>query len=90
MFYFLPSFPFHPATDHPVLTQLSNMSVELPPLPWERSALAPHISEETIDYHYGKHHAAYVTKLNGMIKVRSLFLCPLLVVGQTRRAYMHA
>ncbi|GAB5034748.1 superoxide dismutase [Nannochloropsis oceanica] len=44
------------------------MSVELPPLPWERSALAPHISEETIDYHYGKHHAAYVTKLNGMIK----------------------
>lgn len=78
------------------------MAIELPPLPWEKNALAPHISEETIDYHYGyvnehaghlsiqaghppidsflrlipsllpsqhsKHHAAYVTKLNGLIK----------------------
>ena len=51
------------------------MAIQLPLLPWEKSALAPHISEETIDYHYGKHHAAYVTKLNGMIKVRSVPLC---------------
>ena len=43
------------------------MSFELPALPYARDALAPHISEETIDYHYGKHHQAYVTKLNGMI-----------------------
>ena len=43
------------------------MAFELPPLPYEKSALAPHISEETLDYHYGKHHNAYVTKLNGMI-----------------------
>ncbi len=43
------------------------MSIELPALPYARDALAPHISEETIDYHYGKHHNAYVTNLNGMI-----------------------
>ncbi|NJD30583.1 MAG: superoxide dismutase [Fe] [Gammaproteobacteria bacterium] len=44
------------------------MAIELPPLPWPRDALAPHISAETIDYHYGKHHQAYVTNLNGLIK----------------------
>lgn len=37
----------------------------LPPLPYKRDALKPYISEETLDYHYGKHHATYVTKLNG-------------------------
>lgn len=40
------------------------MAFELPPLPYEKTALAPHISSETLDYHYGKHHQAYVTKLN--------------------------
>jgi Fe-Mn family superoxide dismutase len=44
------------------------MAIELPPLPWPREALAPHISAETIDYHYGKHHQAYVTNLNNLIK----------------------
>jgi Fe-Mn family superoxide dismutase len=44
------------------------MAIVLPPLPWARDALAPHISAETIDYHYGKHHQAYVTNLNGLIK----------------------
>jgi len=44
------------------------MAIELPPLPWAREALAPHISAETIDYHYGKHHQTYVTNLNNMIK----------------------
>lgn len=44
------------------------MSIELPALPYARNALAPHISEETIDYHYGKHHQAYVNNLNGMIE----------------------
>tara|TARA_R110002110_G_scaffold133783_1_gene316447 strand:- start:50925 stop:51506 length:582 start_codon:yes stop_codon:yes gene_type:complete len=43
------------------------MAFELPALPYPRDALAPHISEETIDYHYGKHHNTYVEKLNGMI-----------------------
>lgn len=44
------------------------MSIELPALPYTRDALAPHISAETIDYHYGKHHNAYVVNLNGMIE----------------------
>ena len=39
----------------------------LPPLPWEKDALEPHISAETIDYHYGKHHLAYVNKLNELL-----------------------
>lgn len=43
------------------------MSHTLPELPYPRSALAPHISEETLDYHYGKHHQTYVTNLNGLI-----------------------
>ncbi len=44
------------------------MAIELPPLPWARDALAPHMSAETIDYHYGKHHQTYVTNTNNMIK----------------------
>ena len=44
------------------------MAIELPALPWAREALAPHISAETIDYHYGKHHQTYVTNLNNLIK----------------------
>ena len=44
------------------------MEHKLPELPWEKTALQPHISAETIDYHYGKHHNAYVTKLNAGIK----------------------
>ncbi|MEP4892496.1 MAG: Fe-Mn family superoxide dismutase [Aliiglaciecola sp.] len=44
------------------------MAFELPPLPYERNALEPHISSETLDYHYGKHHATYVTKLNGLVE----------------------
>jgi len=43
------------------------MSIELPALPYEKNALEPHISAETLEYHYGKHHQTYVTKLNEMI-----------------------
>jgi superoxide dismutase, Fe-Mn family len=43
------------------------MTFELPTLPYARDALAPHISAETIDYHYGKHHNTYVEKLNGLV-----------------------
>jgi Fe-Mn family superoxide dismutase len=39
----------------------------LPPLPYDRQALEPYLSAETLDYHYGKHHAAYVTNLNNLI-----------------------
>ena len=44
------------------------MEHALPELPYARNALAPHISEETFDFHYGKHHQAYVTNLNNLIK----------------------
>ena len=40
------------------------MAIELPPLPYDRSALEPHISAETVDFHYGKHQRAYVDRLN--------------------------
>lgn len=43
------------------------MPFTLPELPYEKDALAPHISKETLDYHYGKHHQAYVTNLNKLI-----------------------
>ena len=44
------------------------MAFELPALPYEQNALEPHISAETLEYHYGKHHATYVTKLNGLVE----------------------
>ena len=44
------------------------MSFELPALPYAKDALAPHISAETLEYHYGKHHQTYVTNLNNLIK----------------------
>jgi len=44
------------------------MQHQLPPLPYALDALQPHISKETLEFHYGKHHAAYVTNLNNLIK----------------------
>ena len=44
------------------------MEHKLPPLPYSLDALQPHISKETLEYHYGKHHQAYVTNLNNLIK----------------------
>ncbi len=44
------------------------MEHKLPALPYAMDALAPHISKETFEYHYGKHHQAYVTNLNNLIK----------------------
>lgn len=43
------------------------MAFELPALPYANDALAPHISAETIEYHYGKHHQTYITNLNNLI-----------------------
>ena len=43
------------------------MTIALPDLPYALDALAPHISADTLGYHYGKHHAGYVDKLNGFI-----------------------
>lgn len=44
------------------------MAFKLPDLPFGKDSLAPHMSSETLDYHYGKHHNAYVTKANGAIE----------------------
>jgi Fe-Mn family superoxide dismutase len=48
------------------------MAFTLPDLPFARDALEPHMSGETLDYHYGKHHKAYVEKTNGMIGEKGL------------------
>ncbi len=44
------------------------MAIELPALPYEKNALAPYISAETLDFHHGKHHNAYVVNLNNLIQ----------------------
>lgn len=44
------------------------MEHTLPALPYAKDALTPHLSAETLDFHYGKHHNAYVTNLNNLIK----------------------
>ncbi|STY27873.1 superoxide dismutase, iron [Legionella wadsworthii] len=44
------------------------MPFTLPELPYDKNALEPHISGETLEYHYGKHHQAYVTNLNKLIQ----------------------
>ena len=44
------------------------MAFELPALPYEKNALEPHISAETLEFHHCKHHATYVTKLNGLVE----------------------
>ena len=45
------------------------MAFKLPPLPYAQDALEPHCSAETLSFHHGKHHNAYVTKLNELIEV---------------------
>ncbi len=44
------------------------MAFTLPNLPYAKDALEPHISAETLEYHYGKHHQTYVDKLNGLVE----------------------
>ena len=44
------------------------MAFELPPLPYAKTALEPHMSAQTLDFHHGKHHQAYVTNLNNLVK----------------------
>jgi len=48
------------------------MTFVLPPLPYDRAALEPHMSPETLDFHYGKHHKAYLDKINGWIGEKGL------------------
>ncbi len=47
------------------------MAFTLPELPYAKDALSPHISAETLDFHHGKHHQAYVTKLNSLVEADS-------------------
>ena len=44
------------------------MAFILPPLPYEMNALEPHISSETLEFHYGKHHQTYINNLNGLVE----------------------
>jgi Fe-Mn family superoxide dismutase len=58
--------PQIPTTD--IDRKESTMEHTLPPLPFAKNALVPHMSEETLEFHYGKHHQTYVTNLNNLIK----------------------
>lgn len=44
------------------------MAFELPALPYDKTALEPHMSAKTLEFHHGKHHQAYVTNLNNLVK----------------------
>ena len=59
------------------------MAFELPGLPWDKSALEPHVSANTLDFHHGKHHAAYVNNLNGLVDGTDLAGMPLEEIIQT-------
>jgi Fe-Mn family superoxide dismutase len=50
------------------MTTEISMAIELPPLPYARDALAPYLSAETVDFHYGRHQQSYVTNLNKLIE----------------------
>jgi Fe-Mn family superoxide dismutase len=61
------------------------MAFKLPPLPFDKAALEPHISAETFDYHHGKHHKAYVDKVNGWEEEKGLAGKSLVeVIGQAK------
>ena len=69
------------------------MEHKLPELPYAMDALQPHMSQETFEYHYGKHHQAYVTNLNNLIKGTEYENLDLEAIVQTRpagRIYPHA
>lgn len=64
------------------------MAIEMPVLPYAREALEPHVSAETIDYHFGKHHRGYVTKLNEQIAGTEFEAHDLLSIVRTSRGGM--
>jgi superoxide dismutase, Fe-Mn family len=55
------------ALSKPLIPSEDIMAFTLPDLPFDRAALEPHMSAETLDFHYGKHHKAYVDKLNKLL-----------------------
>jgi len=62
------------------------MAFELPPLPFDKAALEPHMSAETFEFHHGKHHKAYVDKTNGWIEEKGLQGMTLVEVIQKAKA----
>ena len=65
---------------------LTQMPYTLEALPYAMDALEPFISKETLEYHYGKHHQGYVTKLNGLLTDHSAPLTSLLTAQGTSTA----
>jgi Fe-Mn family superoxide dismutase len=61
-------FPTAHAAESLTLSKEKNMTFTLPPLPYAKNALEPHMSANTFSYHHEKHHQAYVTNLNNLIK----------------------
>lgn len=59
------------------MSDASAQPFTLPSLPWEEGALAPVISKQTIEFHYGKHHATYVKTLNGLVSGTDMADMPL-------------
>ena len=57
-----------PSMLHAATTQAEGAPFKLPPLPYGNDALSPYISARTIVFHYGKHHQAYIDKINGLIQ----------------------
>ena len=51
------------------------MEHKLPQLPYELDALSPHLSKETLEFHYVKHHQTYITNLNNQSKAPNLKTC---------------
>ncbi len=62
------SFGYNPGLSNPPQHKENPVEHTLPALPYAMDALAPHVSKETFEFHYGKHHQAYVTNLNNLIK----------------------
>ena len=61
-----------PKPAEPVQQTAASGPFALPPLPWAENALEPYISAKTIGFHYGKHHRAYVDKLNKAVEGKKL------------------
>ena len=61
------------------------MAIELPPLPYDKSALEPHISAKTLEFHHDKHHAAYVKKTNALIEGTPLAQADLETIVRTAK-----
>lgn len=62
------------------------MALELPPLPYDAKALEPYMSANTLGFHHGKHHAAYVTNYNNLVKDTPFADRPLEAVIRRSRA----